>query len=94
MSKVNDNAPLSDEQIRELKAAAAKALNVVLQTAEDNVAGMRLAIFQVKVHEPTSAEDSRRAVNLFLFKYCNKNGWPASFAVETALELEPMAKEA
>lgn len=90
MGKINDNSPLNAEQVKELKSEAAKALNVNLSWTEEEVSGMRLAVFLVKADEEETAEDKRRAVNLFMFQYCNKHGWPASFAVDAAVVRQPV----
>lgn len=90
MGKINDNSPLNAEQVKELRSEAARALDVNLSWTEEEVSGMKVAVFVVKAEEEQAAEDKRRAVNLFMFQYCNKHGWPASFAVDAAVVRQPV----
>lgn len=93
MAKINDNCPLNADQIRELKSEAARTLNVDLTTAEEEVSGIKLVVFQVKASDDQVAETQRRAVNLFMFSYCKKHDWPASFAVDSTVIPEMAVKE-
>lgn len=93
MSKINDNSPLASDQVSELETEVRKALGVDLTIDIEEVSGMKVTVFQVKAPDEQQAETTRTAVNRFLFTYCKKQNWPASFAVDTTVVKELAVKE-